>query len=252
MGLSYNGDIEHNSILFNQSLNPTIPANGGGLLVMGYPDVDTTCGATTDTDCVDPAILRTPSDGVGPNLVINANLIMGNGAEAGSGGGLRLQNVNGGDVLAFPTTPSQWWSPHVTNNIIADNVAGWDGAGISMVDALNVNIINNTIVSNSTTASAGILFTTIGAPIASSEGTNCVIGTETSCPQVAGLVTIQNSAGLQANLPRPSHAPRITFSRERALALAGPPMPTAGRTRIRCCKTTSSGRTAPTTSASAL
>ena len=201
MGLSYNGDIEHNSILFNQSLNPTIPANGGGLLVMGTPDVDTTCGATTDTDCVDPAILRTPSDGVGPNLVINANLIMGNGAEAGSGGGLRLQNINGGDVLAFPTTPSEWWSPQVTNNIIADNVAGWDGAGISMVDALNVNIINNTIVSNSTTASAGILFTTIGAPIASSEGTNCVVGTETSCPQISGLVTIQNSSGFAANLP---------------------------------------------------
>ena len=111
LGLSYNGDIEHNSILFNQSLNPTIPANGGGLLIMGTPDVDTTCGATTDTDCVDPAILRTPSDGVGPDLVINANLIMGNSAEAGSGGGLRLQNINGGDVLAFPTTPSQWWSP---------------------------------------------------------------------------------------------------------------------------------------------
>src|ERR1700749_3225937 len=76
MGFSYNGDIEHNSILFNQSLNPTIPANGGGLL---------------------------------------------------------LQNINGSDVLAFPTTPSQWFSPTITNNIIADNVAGWDGAGISMV-----------------------------------------------------------------------------------------------------------------------
>ena len=36
MGVSYNGDIEHNSILFNQSLNPTIPANGGGLLVDGH------------------------------------------------------------------------------------------------------------------------------------------------------------------------------------------------------------------------
>jgi hypothetical protein len=104
-------------------------------------------------------------------------------------------------VLAFPTTPSQWYSPRITNNIIADNVAGWDGAGISLVDALNTNIINNTVVSNSTTASAGILFTTIGAPLASSEGTNCVIGTETSCPQVSGLVSIQNSSILVANLP---------------------------------------------------
>jgi len=206
LGMSYNGDIEHNSILFNQSLNPTVPANGGGLLVMGTPDIAPPCGTTTDTDCVATAAQGgpgsiLPSDGVGPNLVINANLIMGNAAESGSGGGLRLQNVNGSDVLAFPTTPAQWWAPTITNNIIADNVAGWDGAGISLLDALNVNIINNTVVSNSTTASAGILFTTIGAPLASSGGANCVVGTETSCPQVSGLVAIENSAVLQANLP---------------------------------------------------
>jgi hypothetical protein len=207
IGLSYNGEIEHNSIIFNQSLNPTIPANGGGLLIMGTPDVDTTCGATTDIDCLDPAALRTPSDGIGPNLVVNANLIMGNAAESGSGGGLRLQQVNGGDVLAFPTTPSNWWSPSITNNIIADNVAGWDGAGISMVDSLDVNIVNNTVVSNSTTASAGILFQTIGAPIASSEGVNCTQSATTSCPQPAGLVTIQNSSSLQANLPATINCP---------------------------------------------
>jgi hypothetical protein len=201
LGVSYHGDIEHNVIVFNQSLNPTIPANGGGLLIMGTPDVDPTCGETTDQDCVSSPSSIGPSDGAGPGLVINANLIMGNAAESGSGGGLRLQNVNGSDVVAFPNNPNNWWAITVTNNIIADNVAGWDGAGISLVDALNVNIINNTVVSNSTTASAGILFTTIGYPLASSEGANCVIGTETSCPQVSGLVSIQNSSVLQGNLP---------------------------------------------------
>jgi len=201
LGFSYDGDIEHNSILFNQSLNPTIPANGGGLLIMGTPDADPTCGATTDQDCVPTPASITPSDGVGPGLVINANLIMGNAAESGSGGGLRMQQINGSDVLAFPTQPSRWYAPIVTNNIIADNIAGWDGGGISMVDAFNVNIINNTVVSNSSTASAGVLFTTIGAPLASSAGANCIIGTETSCPQVGGLVTIQNSAVMNANLP---------------------------------------------------
>ena len=49
IGFSYNGDIEHNSILFNQSTNPTIPTNGGGLLIMGAPDADPPCGATTST-----------------------------------------------------------------------------------------------------------------------------------------------------------------------------------------------------------
>ena len=213
MGFIFNGDIEHNSILFNQSLNPTIPANGGGLVVMGTPDVDATCGVTTDQDCVSQPGTIGPSDGIGPNLKINANLFMGNAAESGSGGGLRLQNLNGAEVIAFPTTPAQWYSPTITNNIIADNVAGWDGAGVSMVDALKVNFINNTVVSNSTTASAGILFTTIGYPLASSEGKNCTDTTAThSCPQVSGLVSIPNSAVLQANLPATVTCPTGHFS----------------------------------------
>jgi len=33
-----------------------------------------------------------------------------------------------------------------------------------MMDALKVNLINNTIVSNDTTASSGVLFNTLGAP----------------------------------------------------------------------------------------
>jgi hypothetical protein len=140
---------------------------------------------------------------------------MGNGAESGSGGGLRFQNVNGSEVLNFPngsatvTYPgvsgsrSPWYDPLVTNNIIVDNVAGWDGAGVSLLDALNVNIINNTIMSNDSTASAGPLFNTIGAPLASTQQSSCVQtgSTTASCPQVAGLVSVQNSATLVANFP---------------------------------------------------
>jgi hypothetical protein len=215
MGFSYGGDIEHNQILFNQSTNPTLATNGGGLLIMGTPDADPTCGATTDLDCVPPLGSVGPSDGVGPGLVINANLIMGNSAESGSGGGLRLQHVNGSDVINFPdgsatvTYPgvsgsrSPWYDPLVTNNIIVDNVAGWDGAGVSLLDALNANIINNTIMSNDSTASAGPLFNTVGAPLASTQQSSCVQtgNTTASCPQVAGLVSTQNSATLVANLP---------------------------------------------------
>jgi Bacterial Ig domain len=210
IGFSYNGDIEHNTILFNQSTNPTIPTNGGGLLVMGAPDVNPVCGSTTDQDCLNPTP-PAPSDGTGPNLVINANLIRGNGAESGSGGGLALQGVNGTDVLTFPTNPSRWYSVTVTNNIIDNNVAGWDGAGISLYDALNVNIINNTIVANDTTASSGALFNTIGAPLASSQGPCppggrnaagvCTVLVTTSTPQPAGIVAIQNSSNLVASLP---------------------------------------------------
>jgi hypothetical protein len=202
MGFSYNGDIEHNSFLFNQSVNPTIPTNGGGLIIMGSPDTDPVCGTAPDADCAPGT-----SDGTGPNLVINANLIQGNAAESGSGGGLRFQGVNGTDVVTFPRQPQRWYSVNVTNNIIATNVAGWDGAGVSLQDALVVNFINNTVVSNDTTASSGVLFNTLGAPIASSNNPcapsdpaypNCLITTST--PQPAGLVAILNSATLRTDL----------------------------------------------------
>ena len=164
IGFSYNGDIEHNTILFNQSTNPTIPTNGGGIIVMGAapmvirPVRGPECGANADADCA-PGL----SDGTGPGLVINANLIMGNSAESGSGGGIRFQSVNGTEVVTLPDQirPSGT-RVNVTNNIIANNVAGWDGAGVSLQDALVVNFVNNTVVSNDTTASSGVLFNTLG------------------------------------------------------------------------------------------
>ena len=203
LGYIYNGDIEHNSIVFNESTNPTVPTNGGGLIVMGAPPDGLTaagleCGNTAaDADCT-PGL----SDGTGPNLVINANLFQGNGAESGSGGGLRLQGVNGTDVVNFPRLPSRWNNVTVTNNIITNNVAGWDGAGVSLQDALRVDLINNTIASNDTTASSGVLFNTLGAPIASSQGPTCTANCGTaSAPQPAGLVSVQNSAVLASTLP---------------------------------------------------
>jgi Cep192 domain 4/Bacterial Ig domain len=213
LGFSFNGDIEHNAILFNQSTNPTVPTNGGGIVVMGAaPDgappnspAGTECGSTNDVDCA-PGL----SDGTGPNLVINANLIVGNAAESGSGGGIRLQSVNGTEVGLLSLLPGLWNSVNITNNIVSNNVAGWDGAGISLQDSLVTNIVNNTIVSNDTTASAGVLFNTLGAPLASQPGpcpgnnnpsaqTPCVT---TSTPQPAGLVTMQNTALLTSSLPR--------------------------------------------------
>jgi hypothetical protein len=218
LGFSYNGDIEHNAFLFNQSTNPTIATNGGAMVIQGAPDVDPTCGANTDQDCVPsltPVATIGPSDGTGPGLVINANLILGNQAESGSGGGIALQQVNGSDVVAFPNSHCggnsnndfnlsncAWNTVSVTNNIIVNNVAGWDGGGVSLLDSLAVNFVNNTVMHNDSTASSGVLFNTIGAPLASTQGSNCIQqGTTTaSCPQVGGLVSIDNSAVLQANL----------------------------------------------------
>ncbi|PYT76704.1 MAG: hypothetical protein DMG40_25610 [Acidobacteria bacterium] len=209
IGFTFNGDIEHNTILFNQSTNPTIPTNGGGLIIMGAPDQDLVCSTINpllDQDCAPAAAVGgaasvTPSDGVGPGLVINANLIMGNAAESGTGAGIAFNAVNGTDMVNFPTDPGQWNQVTVTNNIIVDNVGGWDGAGISLADSPNVNIINNTIAYNASTASAGILFNTLGAPLASQGGSSCASTATTTCPQPGGLVALQHSAVLAANLP---------------------------------------------------
>jgi len=212
-GFLYHGSIAHNWILFNQSNNISLPTNGGGIAVLGAaPDGSLPgqapgfeCGSTSDVDCA-PGL----TDGIGPGLVIDSNLIMGNTAESGSGGGIRLQLINGTEVTRFPRTPTQWYGVTVTNNIIANNVAGWDGGGVSLQDALKVDFINNTVVSNDTTASAGVLFNTLGAPQASTPPPNCdplqnptCIGDEitTSSIQAAGLVTMQNTANLTSALP---------------------------------------------------
>ena len=79
LGEIQNGDIEHNTILLNQSSNPTIPTNGGGIMVQGTPDTDPVCPGVPDSDCP-PGL----SDGTGRGLVINANLIQGNSADSGS------------------------------------------------------------------------------------------------------------------------------------------------------------------------
>jgi hypothetical protein len=223
LGFIYDGDIQHNTIVLNQSTNPTIPTNGGGIHVMGTPDTDPVCGTQIDADCP-PGL----SDGTGPGLVINANLIQGNTAESGSGGGIRMQQVNGTDISTFPNgcavpgagalTPgllgtcllgkpayTSWNSVALTNNIIVNNVAGWDGAGISLEDSLSVSIINNTVASNDSLASSGVLTQSIGTPESSAPAGNCVqtgpTGTTTaSCAQSAGVTSTQNSPVMTTSL----------------------------------------------------
>jgi hypothetical protein len=214
-GVSFRGKIANNWILFNQSVNPTLPTNGGGITVAGansdriLPD-GSECGTTTDVDCP-PGI----GDGAGPGLVIDANLILGNSAESGSGGGLRLQQINGTEVGTFPVLNGQWYGVTVTNNVIANNVAGWDGGGVSMQDSLKVTFVNNTVVSNDTTASAGVLFKTLGAINSSAPPPGCVPTADPTqpqnplClladaphnPQPAGFVTMVHTPNLVDSLP---------------------------------------------------
>jgi hypothetical protein len=210
-GVSYNGTISNNWFLFNQSNNITIPTHGGAIAITGAAPDGTACeNAAVDTDCP-PEF----SDGTGPGLVIDSNLILGNTAESGSGGAIRLQGVNGTEVARNPLNPGAWYDVTLTNNIIVNNVAGWDGGGVSMQDALKVRFINNTVASNDTTASSGVLFNTLGAPNANTPpptngGGSCDPASNPTCtgnqivtstPQSAGLVTMTNTPNMTASLP---------------------------------------------------
>ena len=56
LGFSHNGDISNNSILFNQSTNPTVPTSGGGLVVMGPAPDGQTIQNGVPVECGPPLI----------------------------------------------------------------------------------------------------------------------------------------------------------------------------------------------------
>lgn len=150
IGFSQGGTIASNQVLFNQSFQQTQSAHGGGIMISGEPPV---AGAVTL--------------GTG-DVTVDRNLIRGNLAESGQGGGLRVQQANGADVDS--SDQSSWHHVTITNNMIVNNVAAWAGAGVSISDALNISIVNNTIASNDNTGTAGVLLNGnkgVGRPAAS-------------------------------------------------------------------------------------
>src|ERR1700676_1161030 len=142
IGLSWLGNLSNNSVTFNQSFSQTQTTSGGGIAIEGEPAAGTA-----------------QSLGTG-DLTVDSNLVMGNSAQGGHGGGIRMQDVNGTDVALDPTHPGSWWKVGLTNNMIVDNVAGWAGGGISLLDTVNAQIVNNTIAANDSTATAGPVIVT--------------------------------------------------------------------------------------------
>lgn len=128
LGRSENGLIENNTIIFNESFFQGGTVNGGGILIAGQARLGT----------------ATIGPGSGP-VTINANLILGNAAGAGDGGGIRTSRTNYDTINIF-------------NNMIVNNVAALAGGGISLQDTADSNIIYNTIAHNDSTATAGEAF----------------------------------------------------------------------------------------------
>ncbi len=159
-GLSTGGTIAGNKILFNESSFGTLTGGqGGGIMIMGEPDL--IAGGLTQ--------------GTG-SVTVAANLIQGNLAGSGNGGGILASFVNGQDAAGLP------YSLAIKNNMIVNNVAGLSGAGIFLEDTVNCSIVNNTIANNDSTAT-GIDAFLGGAALQST-------------PQAAGVVARAHSSAL--------------------------------------------------------
>jgi hypothetical protein len=87
------------------------------------------------------------SDGSGP-VTIDANVIQANLA-SDDGGGIRLLQTSGDHITAADPQTIR-----ITNNTIANNVSAHEGGGIALDDAASVDIVNNTVAKNLTTATA--------------------------------------------------------------------------------------------------
>jgi hypothetical protein len=124
-GYSPNGQIDHNKIMLNQAID-----EGGGIMIAGEPRLD------FNTSTPNPNLLA-----VGAGRVSVHDNVISTNLAYDDGGGLRFLQAN-----AFPYD--------VTNNIITDNVSAHEGGGVSIDDAPNVRLVNNTIANNITTATA--------------------------------------------------------------------------------------------------
>jgi len=180
-GLSDNGRILSNTIVHNQSFNQAVPVSGGGIFIGGERPVP----ERLERDNPD-----TVTTGAGDVRVIG-NVIQGNQAGAGRGGGIRTQYVNGWDVDRTGNEDS-WWNVRIFDNTIVNNVAGSSGGGISLHDTIRGLVRDNTIARNDSTA-------TVGGLIRPADPTATL--DHLSDNQPAGISTEQHSDGLAAVIP---------------------------------------------------
>ncbi|MES9992211.1 MAG: right-handed parallel beta-helix repeat-containing protein [Candidatus Thiodiazotropha sp.] len=163
LGLSRNGIIEDNTIIFNETFRQTpgsAPA-GGGIYIAGQPGI---------TPEAETGLMLSPGSG---NVTVDSNLIRGNLAGAGDGGGIRVERVNGqdmpesrfyindqGEEAEGPWVRGEWYFVNLLNNMINNNVAGVAGGGISFQDAPRMSVRNNTVANNDSTSTGSQAFAT--------------------------------------------------------------------------------------------
>jgi hypothetical protein len=180
-GLSLDGTISENVIVSNEAKD-----EAGGVMVAGEL---VAAGS-------DPAL----TEGSG-SVTIDSNLIQGNKA-GDDGAGIRALLVNGQDVWLNWRTPDDWYHIDILNNMIVDNSSGDHGGAISLDDAVIVDIVQNTIANNDSTATGSGAFgggCTVDEPVGqycppqSEAGAGGLIN---SIPRVAGIAAYAYSTPL--------------------------------------------------------
>jgi hypothetical protein len=158
VGISRDATIANNTVIFNQSFSQGQSVSGGGIFVGGQASL----------------VVGGLSPGAG-SVSVTGNLVQGNQAGAGDGGGIATNAFNGLDVSGARNNPDNWYALTLQNNMVVNNMAGLAGGGISLADTILAYITNNTIANNDSTATAGLAFAP-GSP-------------NQSTPQPAGLVS---------------------------------------------------------------
>jgi hypothetical protein len=143
-GVSHDGLIADNTILFNESFNQGLNVHGGGILLAG-----------TGQPLENAGQVNAPIGAGTGNITISGNLIQGNLAGAGEGGGIRAQFINGTEAIGASPNP---YRLDIVNNIVVNNGSGDAGAGMSFLHAVNAHVINNTIAHNDSYGTAATAF----------------------------------------------------------------------------------------------
>jgi hypothetical protein len=165
-GYSPNGAIRNNRIFFNAAND-----EGGAITIASEPAYTIING---DDLAVDP---KGFTQGSGP-VSIDHNYIASNLAQD-DGGAIRILGAAGTKDLA---------AIDIKDNVITNNISAHEGGAISIFDSPLVNIVNNTIAKNLTTATAP---------------------TSNGSPAPAGISTGGNSAGLDRLLHGPQYANKV-------------------------------------------
>lgn len=128
VGTSVGGLIRGNAIVLNEAFYFAAGGGGGGGIYIG----------------------NTPTENGSGSVTIDANLIKSNMAGAGAGGGIYIDGLN--------TAANTSYSARIVNNMIVNNVAAAGGGGVALQDAVNVDIVNNTISKNDSTSTTALAF----------------------------------------------------------------------------------------------